>query len=209
MKGGKCVKRPAGAKGFESRRQCLSVAGAPRMLATVQPRNVAARRRELVSVIGSCPASVECSIFEFHELLRWFGPSRRVPASCACASLGGLQVVVSGEAAVSPRPVARGPDSWLCGLVPLTRLGSRVPKPGPKVQPGVAYPSLLTLQWLRCSPSGVVRVDGYVAARAQLGACSFGIASPAPSLVRGAGPRGRVRAARVPPGPGSGRPGVG
>jgi hypothetical protein len=36
MKGGEWVKRPAGAKGFESRRKCLSVAGAPRMLATVQ-----------------------------------------------------------------------------------------------------------------------------------------------------------------------------
>jgi hypothetical protein len=53
----------------------------------------------------------------------------------------------------------------------------------------VAYPSLLTVQWVRCSPSGDVRVDCYVAARAELGACSFGVASPAPGVGRGTGPR--------------------
>ena len=74
--------------------------------------------------------------------------------------------------------------------------------------PRVAYPSLLTRQWLRCSPSGEVRVDGYVAARAELVACSFGAASPAPGLVRGAGPRESPCSA-CPAGPGSGRPGVG
>jgi hypothetical protein len=43
-------------------------------------------------------------------------------------------------------------------------------------------------------------VDGYVAARAELGAYSFGVASPAPGLVR-VPARGRVRAACGSPGP--------
>jgi hypothetical protein len=69
-----------------------------------------------------------------------------------------------------------------------------------------AYPSLLTRQWLRCSPSGVVRVDGCVAARAELGTCRFGVASPAPGLFRGADPRESPSSARS-AGLGSGRSG--
>ncbi len=64
------------------------------------------------------------------------------------------------------------------------RLG--VPLLGVEAQK-VAYPSLLTRQWFRYRPSRDVRVDGCVAARAELGAGSFGVASPAPGLLR-AGP---------------------
>jgi hypothetical protein len=78
-----------------------------------------------------------------------------------------------------------GPVTWVCSLVQPARLGLPLPMAGPEA----AFPSLLTRQWLRCSPSGDVRVDGYVAARAELGACSVGAASPAPGLARGACPR--------------------
>ncbi len=78
-----------------------------------------------------------------------------------------------------------GPVAWVCCLVQPARLGLPLPMAGPEA----AFPNLLTLQWLRCSPSGDVGVDDYVAARAELGACSFGAALPAPGLVRGAGSR--------------------
>jgi hypothetical protein len=79
------------------------------MLATVQPRNVAACRGELVVVISGCPDSVECFILNLMICSDAFDSSSRVPASCAGASIGDLQVVSSGVSAVSPRPAARGP----------------------------------------------------------------------------------------------------
>jgi hypothetical protein len=56
MWGGKWVKRPAGAKGFESRKKFLRVAEAPCALATSRRgRIIAGKIRELVVVIERFP----------------------------------------------------------------------------------------------------------------------------------------------------------